>query len=81
MLCELGELDSTLKREQSSLKAFITQPLDTIRMPYAEKATKTPRRTSFCGTVNPQDYLRDETGSRRFWTIPVTKLINKRYLL
>lgn len=74
MLCELGELDSTLKREQSSLKAFITQPLDTIRMPYAEKATKTPRRTSFCGTVNPQDYLRDETGSRRFWTIPVTKI-------
>ena len=74
MLCELGELDSTLKCEQSSLKAFITQPLDTIRMPYAEKATKTPRRTSFCGTVNPQDYLRDETGSRRFWTIPVTKI-------
>ena len=70
-ITELGELDSSLKREQSSLKAFITSPEDRIRPPYARNHTRTPRRTSFCGTVNPQDYLRDETGSRRFWTIPI----------
>ena len=78
-LTELGELDSTLKREQSALKAFITSPEDRIRPPYGRTATRTPRRTSFCGTVNPDDYLRDETGSRRFWTVPVT-VIDKKAL-
>lgn len=78
-ITELGELDSTLKREQSALKAFITSPEDRIRAPYARNATRASRRTSFCGTVNPADYLRDETGSRRFWTIPVAS-IDKRAL-
>lgn len=76
-ITELGELDSTLKREQSALKAFITSPEDRIRSPYARNATRTPRRTSFCGTVNPADYLRDETGSRRFRTIPLTSIDKK----
>ena len=73
-VCELGELDSTIRKEQSALKAFISQPYDKIRTPYARTATRRPRRTSFCGTVNPKEYLRDETGSRRFWTVPVTKI-------
>ncbi len=76
-ITELGELDSTLKKEQMALKAFVTRPEDRIRMPYAKKDARTPRRTSFCGTVNPSDYLRDETGSRRFWTIPVTSIDKK----
>lgn len=73
-IAELGELDSTLKREQSSLKAFITSPQDRIRRPYGRNHIITPRRTSFCGTVNPKEYLRDETGSRRFWTVPVEQI-------
>lgn len=71
-ITELGELDSTIKKEQSSLKAFITRPEDRIRAPYARNDTRAPRRTSFCGTVNPRDYLKDDSGSRRFWTVPVT---------
>lgn len=70
-ITELGELDSTLKREQSALKAFITSESDTIRAPYDRAAVKRIRHTSFCGTVNPEDFLRDETGSRRFWVVPV----------
>lgn len=76
-ITELGELDSTLKKEQMSLKAFVTRPEDRLRMPYAKRDSRTPRRTSFCGTVNPKDYLKDETGSRRFWTIPVTNIDKK----
>lgn len=76
-ITELGELDSTLKKEQMSLKAFVTRPEDRLRMPYAKRDSRTPRRTSFCGTVNPRDYLKDETGSRRFWTIPVTNIDKK----
>lgn len=76
-ITELGELDSTLKKEQMSLKAFITRPEDRIRTPYSRNDTRSPRRTSFCGTVNPKEYLKDETGSRRFWTVPVTNVDKK----
>ncbi len=77
-ICELGEIDSTTKKEQSALKAFLTEQTDRYREPYARCETVRPRRTSFCGTVNPQDYLRDETGNRRFWTIPIEKIDLKR---
>ena len=70
-ICELGELDSTLKKEQSSLKNFLTQTEDRYRPPYGRKEIKLPRRTSFCGTVNPQQVHRDDTGSRRFVYIPI----------
>jgi hypothetical protein len=69
VIAELGELDSTLKREQSALKAFLTASRDVYRQPYARTATRKPRRTSFCATVNPQEFLNDETGSRRFWVV------------
>ncbi len=77
-ICELGEIDSTTKKGQSALKAFLTEKTDRYREPYARSETICPRRTSFCGTVNPQDYLRDETGNRRFWTIPVEKINLKK---
>lgn len=70
-IAELGELESTLKKEQASLKAFITQKMDRIRAPYAREATDRPRRTSFGATVNQEAFLRDETGARRFWVVPV----------
>lgn len=70
-ITELGELDSTLRRDQSGLKAFVTQPVDRIRAPYARETTVAPRRTSFCATVNPGQFLRDDTGDLRFWIIAV----------
>ena len=73
-ICELGEIDSTTKKEQSALKAFLTEQTDRYREPYARHETIRPRRTSFCGTVNPKEYLRDVTGNRRFWTIPIEKM-------
>lgn len=70
-IAELGELDGTLKREQAALKSFITNPSDHVRAPYAREATNRARRTSFAATVNPEQFLQDETGDRRFWVIPV----------
>ena len=73
ILVEWGELDSTLKAEQSKLKQFITNSSDEYRSPYARFSEKYPRLTSYIGTVNKVDFLKDETGSRRFWIIPVLK--------
>lgn len=77
-ICELGEIDGTTQKEQSALKAFLTEKTDRYREPYARCETKRLRRTSFCGTVNPKYYLRDETGNRRYWTIPIDHIDLKR---
>lgn len=76
-ICELGEVDDTLKKEQSVLKAFVTSPVDEIRQPYAKKSTIRARNTSFCASVNPVSFLKD-IENRRFWTIHVEKINYKK---
>ena len=71
LITELGELDGTLRKDLANLKAFLTQPTDDIRLPYARSSVERPRHTSFCATVNQDEFLKDETGNRRFWTVPV----------
>lgn len=73
-VCELGELDSTLKKDLAKLKAFLTEQEDEYRRPYAAFPVKYPRMTSFYATVNQSDFLKDETGNRRYWVIPVKKI-------
>jgi len=81
-ICELGELDRTTARDSAGLKAFLTQDLDEYRTPYARKAVQRPRRTSFCGSVNPGEYLIDDTGNRRFWTVQITQVdLNRLFSL
>lgn len=70
ILVEWGELDSTLKAEQAKLKQFITSPSDEYRIPYARVEEIYPRITSYCASVNDRDFLKDKSGSRRFWVIP-----------
>ena len=76
-ISELGEIDSTFKKDQSALKAFITSPLDRIRLPYAAAISDMPRTTSLCGTVNPDKFLKDDTGNRRYWVIHVDNIDKK----
>ncbi|MGL5314957.1 MAG: VapE domain-containing protein [Peptostreptococcaceae bacterium] len=73
-VAELGELDATFKRDLSKLKAFITEQNDEFRRPYAIKPVVYPRKTSFYATVNNDDFLKDETGNRRYWVIPVKQI-------
>lgn len=69
-LVELGELDSTFRKADiAQLKAFITKQEDVLRLAYARRESKFPRRTMFFGSVNPREFLHDPTGNRRFWTI------------
>ncbi|MCC3870391.1 VapE domain-containing protein [Terrisporobacter mayombei] len=71
---ELGELDSTMKSDQSKLKAFLTESVDEFRVPYAISPVRYNRTTSFFGTVNKSNFLKDETGDRRYWVIPVNDI-------
>lgn len=72
LVCELGELDATFRRDIPALKAFISNQSDKIRHPYAAKESAHPRRTVFCATVNQSDFLVDQTGNSRFWPVAVS---------
>lgn len=73
-IVELGELDGTLKKDQAGLKAFFNRQLDVQRRPYDRTTTTFPRRTAFFGTVNKDEFLKDETGDRRYWVIPIVEI-------
>jgi predicted P-loop ATPase len=73
-IVELGELDSSFKKDIARLKGFITNDRDKLRLPYDRKESDYPRRTVFAATVNASDFLVDPTGSTRFWTLPCTKI-------
>ena len=74
-IAEIGEVDRTFKANKSDVKSFITSRDDTIRKPYRMEQVKKARTTSFCGTTNKITFLNDDTGSRRWWVIPVKKKI------
>lgn len=77
-ITELGELDATTKKDQSSLKSFLTAYYDTYRRPYSAIYEEKPRRTAFCATVNPKQFLRDDTGNRRYVVIPADNIDLKK---
>jgi putative DNA primase/helicase len=69
---EIGELDSSFKKDVALLKGFLTGTVDKVRRPYDRKDSHYPRRTVFCASVNSESFLVDDTGNTRWWTIPVT---------
>lgn len=72
---ELGEINSTFARaDMNRLKAFLTADQDILRIKYDRRESVFPRRTLMCASVNENFYLLDDTGNRRFWTLPVTKV-------
>lgn len=70
-ISELGELGSTMRKDMDSVKAFLTKSTDEYRTPYGKASLHYPRMTSFVGTVNDEQFLIDQTGNRRFVTIPL----------
>jgi putative DNA primase/helicase len=66
------ELAGLGRADQNAVKNYLTQTVDIFRPPYGRDPVKVPRRTVFCGTVNPPPgvgYLKDITGGRRFWPV------------
>lgn len=68
-IIELSELDSMNRPEVSRVKSFMSHQVDRIRPPYGRRVIEVPRECVFAGTINKETYLKDETGSRRFWPI------------
>jgi predicted P-loop ATPase len=66
---EIAELTSMRKAEQERVKAFVSRSTDRIRPPYARPLIEAKRQCVLIGTTNSDQYLKDETGARRFWPV------------
>jgi predicted P-loop ATPase len=68
-IIELSELDSMSRAEVSRIKSFMSRATDRFRPPYGRRIITSPRQCVFAGSVNHSNYLRDDTGGRRFWPV------------
>ncbi len=76
-MVELGELEATFKKSAiEDLKAFLSMTHDVYRRAYGRDDEKHARRTSFCASVNTEDFLSDHTGARRFFYMRVNGTID-----
>jgi predicted P-loop ATPase len=70
-LIELGELSSMSKADSDQMKEFVSRTTDRIRVPYGRFMQNFARQCIFIGTTNRDEFLKDETGNRRFWPVHV----------
>jgi predicted P-loop ATPase len=68
-IVELPELDAMTRAEVSKVKSFVSRRTDRFRPPYGRRLVEAHRQCVFAGSVNHSEYLRDETGGRRFWPV------------
>lgn len=73
-ITELAELASLTRTEVSAAKAFATRQTDRFRPPYGRRVVEQRRQGVLWGTSNNNQYLRDETGGRRWWPVRCTRI-------
>lgn len=73
---EFAELDSLQKSDITRIKMQLSTQADWIRLPYKPNYQSFPRQSIFVGTTNDDGYLKDPTGSRRFWPVKCTQEVN-----
>lgn len=71
-IMEVAELAGMKKADVDSVKHFISKRIDRFRVAYGKRPMPFPRQGTFWGTDNRPYPLKDDTGGRRFWPIPVT---------
>lgn len=80
VLMELSELDGMRKMESETVKSYLSKTEDIYRPAYGKMTIRVPRQCIFIGTSNTREFLKDETGDRRFWPVdcdvqPATKSV------
>lgn len=65
-IVEFSEGATLNKADTLRLKAIITMQTDKFRPPYGRMSVEFPRRCVFAMTTNQDEYLKDETGNRRW---------------
>lgn len=71
-IIEMGEMAAARKSEIESLKQFMSKQSDSYRAAYGRRTQEHMRQCAFFGSTNDFEFLRDQTGARRFWPVEVT---------
>lgn len=71
---EISELASFARAESSHIKRAISTNVDRFRQSYGRNAEDFPRQCIFFGTVNNQNWQKDETGGTRYMPLWVTEV-------
>lgn len=80
-IVEFSEGATLNKADTLRLKAIITTQSDKFRPPYGRMSVDFPRRCVFAMTTNQDEYLKDETGNRRWLPVAmVSKHANTEWL-
>ncbi|MEB5927214.1 virulence-associated E family protein [Enterococcus faecalis] len=77
-LLEISELSAMKKTEVEKTKQFISAREDRFRVVYGDIPQRYPRTCVFIGTSNPDQYLKDKTGNRRFYPLPCERSRQKK---
>lgn len=65
-ILEAGELTAFSKQEMNAVKNFLSRRFDNYRPAYGRRSIEHKRSCIIVGTTNDQEFLRDQTGNRRF---------------
>ncbi len=73
LFVEFSEGETLNRTETKKMKGIITTELDRYRPPFGRTSQDFPRRCVFAMTTNQEEYLKDETGNRRWLPVRLVK--------
>jgi hypothetical protein len=73
-IIEHAELSNMANRDVERVKQFASTQIDRARTAWERTAKTVPRQFVCAATVNQTQFLRDDTGNRRFWIAQVKQL-------
>jgi len=73
LIVEFSEGETLSRTETKNMKAMISTQTDTYRAPYGRTMKDVPRRCVFSMSTNQDEYLKDESGNRRFFPVEVSR--------
>ena len=76
-LHEIADLKGMRHAETEHIKAFASRKTDRARPAYGRRTEWRDRQCVFFATTNDREYLKGETGNRRFWPLPCGNIMLK----